>query len=76
MFTANATPYPLSQIDKLDKDYRPHPVLLEKDGNTYVNIDMKHKGLDCVNTWGCIPPEDDRVLYKEQQFNFVLRPLR
>ena len=76
LFTANAIPYPLSQIDKLDKDYRPYPLLLEKDANTYVNIDMKHKGLDCVNTWGCIPPEEDRVLYKEQQFNFVLRPLR
>ena len=76
LFTANAIPYPLSQIDKLDRDYRPYPVLLEKGSNTYVNIDMKQKGLDCVNTWGCIPPEEDCVLYKEQQFNFVLRPLR
>lgn len=75
-FMANAIPYPLSQIDKLDSDYRPHPVLLEKSGKTYVNIDMKQKGLDCVNTWGTIPPVEDRVLYKEQQFNFVLRPLR
>ena len=76
LFTANAIPYRFSQLDKLDRDYRPHPVLLEKDGNTYVYIDMKHKGLDCVNTWGCIPPEEDQVLFKEQQFNFVLRPLR
>ena len=76
LFTANAIPYPLSQIDKLDKDYRPHPALLETTGKTYVNIDMKHKGLDCVNTWGCIPPEEDRVLYGKHTFNFVLRPLR
>ena len=76
LFMANAIPYPLSQINKLDSNYRPHPVLLEKDGNTYVNIDMKQKGLDCVNTWGSVPPVEDQVLYKEQQFNFVLRPLR
>ena len=76
LFMANAIPYPLSQTDKLSHDYRKHPVLLERDGNTYVNIDMKQKGLDCVDTWGCIPPVEDRVLYEKQQFNFVLRPLR
>ena len=76
LFVANAIPYPLSQIDKLSADYRQYPALLEKDGNTYVNIDMKQKGLDCVDTWGCIPPKEDRVLFEAQQFNFVLRPLR
>ncbi len=75
-FTANAIPYPFSQMDKLDNDYRQHPALLEKDGNTYVYIDMKHKGLDCVNTWGCIPPVEDRIEYGKHTFNFVLRPLR
>jgi beta-galactosidase len=76
LFVANAVPYPFSQLDKLDKDYRQHPAWLEKDGKTHVYVDMKHKGLDCVNTWGTIPPIEDRVLYKEQQFIFVLRPLR
>ena len=76
LFTANAVPYPLSQRDRLDDDYRKHPALLEKDGNTYVNIDMKHKGLDCVNTWGSIPPKEDLVEYGAHTFNFVLRPLR
>ena len=76
LFTANAVPYPLSQRDRLDDDYRKHTALLEKDGNTYVNIDMKQKGLDCVNTWGTIPPEEDRVPYGAHTFNFVLRPLR
>ena len=76
LFMANALPYPLSQLDRLDKDYRQHSPWLEKDGRTHIYIDMKQKGLDCVNTWGTIPPVEDRVLYKEQQFNFVLRPLR
>ena len=76
LFMANAVPYPLSQLDRLDKDYRQHPAWLEKDGKTHIYLDMKQKGLDCVNTWGTIPPVEDRVLYKEQQFNFVLRPLR
>lgn len=76
LFTANAVPYPLSQRDRLDDNYRKYTALLEKDGNTYVNINMKHKGLDCVNTWGTIPPEEDRVLYGKHTFNFVLRPLR
>ena len=76
LFMANALPYPLSQLDRLDKDYRQHSPWLEKDGKTHIYIDMKQKGLDCVNTWGTIPPVEDRVLYKEQQFNFVLRPLR
>ncbi|MBQ9138098.1 MAG: DUF4981 domain-containing protein [Alistipes sp.] len=76
LFSATAIPYSLSQIDILSDNYRKHPQLLERDGNTYINIDKTQSGIICQNSWGAIPLEQYRIPYAEQEFEFVLIPVK
>ena len=76
LFSATAIPYPMEQIDVLSDNYRKYPQLLEKDGNTYVNIDMAQSGIICQNSWGAIPLEKYQIGYKKQEFEFVLIPVK
>ena len=76
LFSATAIPYPMEQIDVLSENYRKYPQLLEKDGNTYVNIDKAQSGIICRNSWGAIPLEQYQIKYQPQQFDFVITPIR
>ena len=75
-FSATAVPYPMEQFDIHSDNYRKHSQWLEKDGNTYVNIDKAQSGIICRNSWGAIPLEKYRIPYTEQCFEFVLIPIR
>ncbi len=75
LFSATAIEYPMEQIDILSDEYRKYPQLLEKDGNTHINIDKAQSGIICENSWGAIPLEQYRIPYTEQQFEFILIPL-
>ena len=76
LFQANALPYSPDQIDNLSKNYRKYAQRLEKDGNTYINIDYAQMGLGCVNSWGSLPREEYQIPYENREFKFVLRPLK
>ena len=76
LFSATAVPYPMEQFDIHSDNYRKHSQWLEKDGNTYVNIDKAQSGIICRNSWGAIPLEKYRIPYTEQCFEFVLIPIR
>ena len=76
LFSATAIPYPMEQIDIHSNDYRKYPQLLEKDGNTYINIDKVQSGIICQNSWGAIPFEHYQIPYKQQEFRFFLQPTR
>ena len=75
-FQANALPYSMDQFDIHSKNYRKYSQRLEKDGNTYVNIDKAQMGLGCVTSWGRLPREEYLVPYEDKEFKFVLRPLK
>ena len=76
LFSATALPYAMEQYDVLSNNYRKYPQLLEKDGNTYVNIDMAQSGLICENSWGAIALEQYRIPYTNHEFEFVIIPVR
>ena len=76
LFAASAVPYPMSQIDILSENYRNYPQHLEKDGNTYINIDMLQQGLICRNSWGSIPLEQYRISAESRKFTFTLKPIK
>ena len=76
LFQANAIPYAPDQIDNLSDNYRKYSQRLDKDGNTYVNIDYAQMGLGCINSWGQLPCEEYQIPYEDREFKFVLRPLK
>ena len=76
LFQANALPYPMDQYDIHSKNYRKYSQRLEKDGNTYVNIDKVHMGLGCVTSWRTLPRPEYQIPYENREFKFVLRPLK
>lgn len=76
LFSASALPYNINQFDILSDDYRKYPQLLEKDENTYVNIDMAQQGLICQNSWGAIPLKQYQIPFEKHEFEFVLIPLK
>jgi beta-galactosidase len=76
LFQANALPYALDQLDVHSDNYRKFAPRLEKDGNTYVNIDKAQMGVGCINSWGRLPREEYRIPYENKEFKFVLKPLK
>ncbi len=76
LFQANALPYPMSQYDVHSDNYRKYSTRLEKDGNTYVNIDKAQMGVGCINSWGRLPIYDYQIIYENREFRFVLSPLK
>ncbi|MBQ2027646.1 MAG: DUF4981 domain-containing protein [Alistipes sp.] len=76
LFQANALPYPMEQYDINSNNYRKYAQRLEKDGNTYVNIDKVHMGLGCVTSWRTLPRPEYQIPYENREFKFVLRPLK
>jgi beta-galactosidase len=76
LFQATAIPYALDQIDNLSDNYRKYAQRLEKDGNTYINIDYAQMGVGCINSWGRLPLEEYHVPYEDREFKFILRPLK
>lgn len=76
LFQANALPYEQSQLDILSKNNRKFAQDLTTDGNTYLNIDLAQQGLGCVNSWKAVPRAEYLVLYRDVEFNFILRPLK
>ena len=76
LFQANALPYSKDQFDTHSANYRKYAQRLEKDGNTYVNIDKAQMGVGCVNSWGRLPREEYQIPYEDKEFRFVLRPLK
>ena len=75
-FQANALPYSMDQFDIHSKNYRKYSQRLEKDGNTYVNIDQAQMGVGCVNSWGRLPREEYQIKYEDREFKFILKPLK
>ena len=76
LFQANALPYPMEQLDIHSSNYRKYSQRLEKDENTYVNIDKAQMGLGCVTSWRSLPRLEYLVPYDNHEFKFVLRPLK
>ena len=76
LFQANALPYPMDHYDIHSKNYRKYSQRLEKDGNTYVNIDKMQMGLGCVTSWRTLPRPEYQIPYENREFKFVLRPLK
>ena len=76
LFSASVVPYPFDQLDCMSENYRKHFPELEKDGNVYVNFDLKNMGLGCVNSWSRLPREEYRVPYGDYTFEFALKPLK
>ena len=75
LFQANAIEYPVEQIDIQSKEYQKFSQRLKKDGKTHINIDKHHMGVGCITSWRTLPLEEHRVLYKDHEFNFILRPI-
>ena len=75
LFSASATPYAPDNIDALNLSAAKHFPELEKDGNTYVNFDLKQQGVGCVTSWGQLPREEHMLPYDDYRFDFILRPL-
>jgi beta-galactosidase len=75
-FQANALPYSMDQFDVNSSNYRKYSQRLEKDGNTYVNIDQAQMGVGCVNSWGRLPREEYQIPYEDKEFKFILKPLK
>ena len=76
LFQANALPYPMEQFDIYSDNYRKYSQRLEKDGNTYVNIDKAQMGVGCVTSWRSMPRPEYQIRYDNNEFRFVLRPLK
>ena len=76
LFQANALPYSMDQIDVHSPNYRKYAQQLEKDGNTYVNIDKTQMGLGCETSWRTMPRPEYQIRYDNNEFNFILRPLK
>ncbi|MBO4935225.1 MAG: DUF4981 domain-containing protein, partial [Alistipes sp.] len=76
LFQANALPYALDQLDVHSDNYRKFAPRLEKDGNTYINIDKAQMGVGCINSWGRLPREEYQLPYENREFKFVIRPLK
>ncbi|MBR0338911.1 MAG: DUF4981 domain-containing protein, partial [Alistipes sp.] len=76
LFQANALPYPMEQYDIHSDNYRKYSTRLEKDGNTYVNIDKLQQGVGCINSWGRLPLDNYLIPYENREFNFILHPLK
>lgn len=74
LFTANAMPYPFSQIDNLDADYRSHSQDLKADGKTHVYVDKRQAGLGCINSWGALPLKKYRIPYGDMEFHLAIMP--
>ncbi len=75
LFSASATPYSIEQADVNNPYAAKHFTELKKDGNTYVNFDLKQQGLGCVTSWGALPREEYMLPYGDYRFDFILRPL-
>ena len=76
LFQANALPYPMEQFDIHSDKYQKYAQHLKKDGNTYVNIDKMQMGLGCETSWRTLPRPEYQIRYDNNEFNFVLRPLK
>ena len=76
LFQANALPYPLEQIDIASDNYRKYAQRLEKDGNTYIDIDKEQMGLGCETSWRTMPRQEYQIRYDNNEFRFLLRPLK
>ena len=76
LFSASATPYSPDSIDIMSPSAAKHFPELQKDGNTYVNFDLKQQGVGCINSWNALPREEYTLPYDDYRFDFLLRPLR
>ncbi len=76
LFSASAIPYSIEQLDYFDDNYCRHLPEIEKNGKTYVNIDMKQMGLGCVDSWKSLPCEEYLVPVGDYCFNFMIIPIR
>ena len=76
LFQANALPYPMEQIDIYSPNYRKYSQRLEKDGNTYVNIDQAQMGVGCVTSWRTLPRPEYQIKCADREFKFILKPLK
>ncbi len=75
LFSASAIPYAPESIDIMSPTAAKHFPELRKDGNIYVNFDLKQQGVGCVNSWNALPREEYTLPYDDYRFNFIIRPL-
>ncbi len=61
--------------DGKQKDQRHFTDLEEADFVT-ICIDKKQMGLGCVNSWGALPRAEFRVPYADEEFKFIIRPVK
>ena len=66
----------MEQYDIHSDNYRKYSQRLEKDGNTYINIDKLQQGVGCINSWGRLPLDNYLIPYENREFNFILHPLK
>ena len=75
LFSATATPYPMSEIDIASPTYKKYPQDLKTDGRTHVNLDLHQQGLGCINSWGRTPREEYMIPFQDMEFKFTLAPI-
>ena len=83
-FTGSALPFSVADMDvRMLGNNQAHSLELKakahendrRSGKTYVNVDLHHTGLGCVNSWGAWPRKEYRVAPAEYTFRLRLRPV-
>lgn len=81
-FIASALPFSMDQLDIRTSPVQ-HSLKLKgfacennrTQGSTYVNIDSRHMGLGCINSWGAVPRKEYMIPAAEYEFSFLIRPV-
>ena len=74
LFSASALPYSTTDLDIYSGAPR-HSSELEPADATYLNFDLRQKGVGGINSWGTQPLPAYRLPYRDYTFRFILRPL-
>ena len=83
-FSASVLPFSWQEMDvRVTGNNQAHSLELKAKANeddrsygkTWVNFDLMHQGLGCINSWGAWPLDQHRVKAQPYQFRFVLRPV-
>ncbi len=72
----SALPYSQEELTDGTKKGQRHSELLNKNGNTNMNIDAIQMGLGCIDSWGALPLDKYLLQYGDYQFSFTMSPAK
>ena len=75
-FGISALPYSIEELDEGVAKKQRHTNDLKGNGAVNICIDKLQTGLNCVNSWGCIPLEKYRVPYADYCLKFKITPVK